>query len=501
MENRASGILLHITSLPSAFGVGDLGPEAYEFVTFLKNSGQRYWQILPINPIQSYTQYSPYSSSSSFAVNILLISPELLVRDGFLSQNDLKDSPGFSADFVDYDQVHDYKTSLLNLSFKRFRDQLAVDEDYREFKRKEADWLDDFALFQALKESYNGKSWIEWKAEHKLRDEKALNDFKEANDVAIEKIMYFQFIFLKQWKELHQFCRHHGVQIIGDMPIYVNLDSVDVWRNQEIFKLDESKRPQFVAGVPPDYFSSEGQLWGNPVFDWDELQKGKFAWWIKRLEINLRRFDVLRIDHFRGLVQYWEVPSNDITAKNGYWVDVPTEPLLDSFKERFGEALPIIAEDLGTITPDVWEVMNKYNLPGMKVLLFAFHGDLETHPYLPHNHQENCIVYTGTHDNNTIKGWFNEEASEEEKSRLNQYLNRQVSEREVNDVLLSMAFDSRANVTIIPLQDFLNLDQTARMNQPGTCSGSNWRWRVDKKSLTSELSEKVADLTQKSHRS
>jgi 4-alpha-glucanotransferase len=488
---------MHLTSLPSSYGVGDLGPAAYEFADFLSSSNQRYWQILPLNPTDPITDHSPYNSFSAFGLNPLLISPRSMAEEGWLDRKDAESSFDFPAAGIDFDRVVRLKRTIFNLAFKRFREtrNRAV---FDEFCKENSSWLEDYALFLALKSRFQGKAWTEWPVAARDRHPDTLGTMKKELRENIEKAKFFQFIFYHQWMGLKKYCNRKGISIFGDLPIYVVHDSVDVWTHPELFELDSNKKPLVVAGVPPDYFSRTGQLWGNPIYRWDVLRETGYDWWIMRMEHNLKLFDLVRIDHFRGLVGYWEVPAGEKTAINGRWVQAPAMDFFNELTRRI-PSLPIVAEDLGTITPDVKEVMKHFGFPGMKVLLFAFGEDNPDHPYLPHNYPKNCIAYTGTHDNNTVKGWFENEANIEARKRLFGYLGRQINKEEVSWEFIKMGELSVANVFISPLQDILGLGEDARMNRPGTKRG-NWRWRLRPGQLTSLLSERLAELTKRSNR-
>lgn len=490
LSRRGSGILLHITSLPSAYGIGDLGPWAYRFADFLAESGQGYWQVLPVNPIDPEVG-SPYNSSSTFAGNTLLISPELMCRDGLLSERDLPKA-NFPEGRVEYQRVYSYKQKLFQMAYRRFKENKSLPE-YEIFCKENSDWVGDFALFEALNEYLDGKDWSKWAPEIRDKDPAVLQVLEKDLHDKVEMEKFLQYIFFKQWLELKAYCNEKGVEIIGDIPIYVDYKSADVWTNSEIFKLNENKLPTAVSGVPPDHFSSTGQRWGNPVYRWDVLKKNGYKWWIKRIGHNLKLFDFVRIDHFRGLVAYWEIPANEKTAVKGKWVDIDAVDFFDTLLKHF-PFLPVIAEDLGIITPDVREIVTRYDFPGMKLLVFAFGEDLPTNPYAPHNHVKNCLVYTGTHDNNTIKGWFKGEATASEKKRLFQYLGRKMNEKEVHWEFVRLAMMSVANTVILPMQDVLGLGKAARMNRPATAKG-NWRWRLRERELTAGLSKKLLETT------
>ena len=493
MKKRGSGILLHITSLPSQYGIGDLGPCAYKFVDFLHETKQSYWQILPMNPTDPFYDNSPYHSISAFALNPLFISFDLLVKEGFLESSDLEPVPHFPCVEVDFLQVIDYKKKRFHLAFERFMKKKNRYE-FNKFCNEHSPWLDDFALFTVLKAESGGKAWIDWPQELRDRQPEALSRARENLQTSIEKVKFLQYILIQQWLSLKRYCNQKGIHIIGDIPIYIDYDSVDLWAHQEIFKLDENKRPYVVAGVPPDYFSETGQLWGNPLYRWDTLKANGFDWWVKRVIHNLQLFDIIRIDHFRGLVAYWEIPATEKTAINGKWIEAPA---IDFFNTliNIDPFLPIIAEDLGLITPDVREIIKKFEFPGMKVLLFAFGEDIATNPYIPHNVEKNSIIYTGTHDNNTVKGWFEIEATHANKKRFFDYIGREVSAESLPSEMIRLAMMSIANTAIIPLQDILGLGAESRMNIPATNKG-NWRWRYSTEQLHNLHAEKLLKMTE-----
>jgi 4-alpha-glucanotransferase len=493
MNRRSSGILLHLTSLPGSFGIGDMGPQAYRFVDFLAESGQSFWQILPLTPIDRNHDCSPYHSPSAFAGNPLLISPERLVVAGLLADADIASAPDYPAGRVDFSAVTAHKERLFQLAYDRFQAR-GIDAEFDRFCRQHAGWLDNFVLFDSLKSHYHGDSWNKWPVEIRDRDPHALLTAQNELGKRVQELKFRQYIFYRQWSDLRRYCRQKHIQIIGDIPIYLPYDSADVWMHPELFKLGEDKQPSVVSGVPPDYFSDTGQLWGHPVYRWDALQKSDYAWWIRRLGHQLELFDVVRIDHFRGLVAYWAVPASEKTAINGKWVPVPVDDFLNKLLKHFAY-LPIIAEDLGTITPDVREIMCRYRLPGMRVLLFAFGQDFPTGAFLPHNHVKHCFIYTGTHDNNTVRGWFENEADAEEKNRLFRYIGRDISADEICWEMIRLAMMSVADTAIIPLQDLLGLGAEARMNDPSEETG-NWHWRLDKDPVTRELSGRLREMTE-----
>jgi len=493
MLRRGSGILIHITSLPSPFGIGDLGPWAYRFADFLAETKQGFWQILPLNPTDPVYDNSPYHSISAFASNPLLISPELMVRDGLLDEADIELLP--NREKVDYDSAIAYKRKLFHPAYERFKER-GNSCEYERFCSDNAHWLDDFALFIALKSRFHGKAWSEWSDEIRDREADTLKSLEEDGELhdRIEMEKFIQYIFIQQWNSLKSYCNQRCIHIIGDIPIYVDYDSVDLWTNPEIFKLDDEKKPYVVSGVPPDYFSETGQLWGNPVYRWDVLKERGYDWWVQRLEHNLKLFDYVRIDHFRGFVAYWEVPAGEKTAICGKWAPVPAMDFFDTLTRKFAST-SIIAEDLGLITADVREIMNIFDFPGMRVLLFAFGEGLPTNPYIPHNVVRNCVLYTGTHDVNTVRGWFEMEATPEDKRRLFQYLGREVPVEELHWELIRLAMMSVADLTIMPVQDILGLGGGARMNLPATSDG-NWRWRLLPEQLTSSHARKLLGMTE-----
>jgi 4-alpha-glucanotransferase len=493
MKRRGSGILCHITSLPSGYGIGDLGPEAYRWADFLAETKQSVWQILPLNPTDPAHGSSPYQSVSAFAGNPWLISPELMVREGLLSESDVEQAAGYGTGPVDYPAVIPGKEHLLQVAYERFR-QGGKELEYRRFCAENSSWLDDFALFTALRDYYPGSSWTEWPQEVRDRRPEALESLNHELHGACGKIKFLQYVFFEQWHALKAYCNRRGIQIFGDIPIYVIHESADVWANPELFMLDDERKPSVVAGVPPDYFSETGQLWGNPIYRWDVLRERGYGWWIQRIEHNLGLFDLIRIDHFRGLVGYWVVPAGEMNAVNGRWMEAPAEEFLNALLRRFPH-LPIIAEDLGLITSDVREIMCRFDLPGMKVLLFAFGEDLPTNPYIPHNLPRNCVLYTGTHDNNTTRGWFEKEAGPDNKERLVRYLGREISAETIHWELIRLAMMSTANTVIVPMQDILGLGEEARMNRPATTEG-NWRWRLSPEQVTPSLTDALREMTE-----
>jgi len=490
---RSSGILLHPTCFPSRFGIGDLGKEAYRFIDFLKDSYQQYWQILPLGPTGFGN--SPYMCYSALAGNPMLISPEKLYDEGLLSDDDFANLPEFPLDNVDYQQVESTKIPLLKKACSNFKANATKEQQqaFAEFCYSKAYWLDDYTLFMALKDSTGGASWNTWDKDIAKRKPLAI---EKAKTDLVDQVFYHKFLqfqFYSQWSELRTYANDRGVQIIGDIPIYVAHDSADVWGNPENFCLDkDTGEAALMAGVPPDYFSATGQLWGNPVYDWKQLEKQSFKWWVQRFEAMLDYVDIIRIDHFRGFEAFWAVPLGEETAVNGEWVKAPGDQLFETIKKQLG-TLPVLAEDLGTITPDVEALRDKFEFPGMKVLQFAFGGDAGN-PYLPFNVQENnCVIYTGTHDNDTTVGWF-ENASDTEKHNLCFYLGS-ISHDGVHWDMIRLALASVANVAIFPLQDILGLGSNARMNIPSKAEG-NWGWRYRTEAMNSELSQRMKTFVQ-----
>jgi 4-alpha-glucanotransferase len=488
---RSSGILLHPTSFPSRFGIGDLGLEAYRFIDFLRNSSQQFWQVLPLGP----TGYgnSPYASYSALAGNPLLISPEKLVEQGLLAEEDFANLPEFHGSKVHYDQVAPIKIKLLKTACENFKHKATPiqQNEFAGFCDSKAYWLEDYALFMALKDSHDQVSWHTWESELAKREPEAIERVRRELTAEIFYHKFTQYEFFRQWSQLKSYANMSGIQIIGDIPIYVAHDSADVWSHPDLFCLDEETgAAALMAGVPPDYFSETGQLWGNPIYNWEESKKQDFKWWIGRFEAMLDYVDVIRVDHFRGFEAYWAVKQGEETAINGEWIKAPGEELFEAIKLKLGK-LPVMAEDLGVITPEVEALRDKYEFPGMKILQFAFSADAGN-PFLPFNYSQNCIVYTGTHDNDTTISWFNQ-ASDYEKQYLSNYLGCHSPEGIAWD-LIRLAMTSVANQAIIPLQDVLGLGGEARMNFPSKAEG-NWEWRYQADALTQEVGDRLQTLT------
>ena len=488
--SRVSGILLHPTSLPGRFGIGDLGPEALEWVEFLAAAGQKLWQVLPLGP----TGYgdSPYQSFSAFAGNPYLVSPECLAEDGLLATADLESAPAFPSARVDFGPVIEWKLALLARAHERFAAGAAsaLAAPYAEFRREHAAWLEDFALFMALKDAHGGAAWTTWEPGLAGRRPGALESARTRLAAAMDSQRGRQFLFFRQWAAVRAAAHDAGIRILGDVPIFVAHDSADVWANPGLFQLDARGAPTVVAGVPPDYFARTGQLWGNPLYRWDVMRRDGYAWWIARLRATLAMVDLVRLDHFRGFEACWEVPAGDPTAEHGRWVEGPGDHFFDAVRSALG-ALPVIAEDLGHITPPVVALRDWLELPGMRILQFAF-GSSARNPYLPHNHVRNCVVYTGTHDNDTTRGWY-ASAPEKERHFARSYLGREGGDFTWDLIRAGMA--SVADTFIVPLQDVLDLGPEARMNLPGRLGG-NWGWRFRREQLTDASRDRLLDLTE-----
>ena len=473
--NRAGGILLHPTSLPGEYGIGELGPNLFKFLDFLHDSGIKLWQILPLGP----TGYgdSPYLCFSAFAGNPYLISIDKLKESGFLTSNDINISEPFPSKYIDFGHVINWKWQLLHKAYTVFSNTStsSLVEDFTKFKAFHNYWLEDYATFMAIKESQEGKLWTEWPIELRIHEPKTLKEWKKKHKSEIEFQMFVQLLFDKQWSEIKNYAHKRGIRIIGDVPIFVALDSADVWAHSDIFYLDEKRQPIYVAGVPPDFFSETGQRWGSPLYRWDKLKENSYDWWVKRIQFTLNTIDIIRIDHFRGFEAYWEIQASEPTAIKGRWVKGPDKEIFEVILTKLG-ILPIIAEDLGIITPPVHALREAFNFPGMRILQFAF-GDegsaFTENRFLPHNFDYNTVVYTGTHDNATSSQWF-ENLDTKIKQRVLEYMNSNGTDA-VGD-FIRLAWSSVAKIAVIPLQDLLRLGKEARMNFPGKSSG-NWVWR------------------------
>jgi 4-alpha-glucanotransferase len=496
-DYRASGLLMHVTSLPSPYGIGDLGPAAMSWIDRLAMAGQSWWQVLPLGP----TGYgnSPYQSLSSFAANDLLVSPEWLIEDKLLRAGDCQ-THSFARDKVDYAAVIPFKKGLLEKAWANFKAGVRPDlrPEYEQFRYDQAHWLEDYALFRALKEKFGGAYYLEWPADLVERKAAALDRVRRELTEQIDQTCFVQFLLFRQGKRLRAYANTKGISLIGDLPFFVSPDSSDVWSNPELFLLDEKYRPQAIAGVPPDYFSATGQLWGNPVYNWDTLRETGYRWSISRLQALLSQFDLIRLDHFRAFSAAWHVPAGALTAQSGKWIAGPGADFFHAVRGGLG-GLPFIAEDLGVITPDVYALRDKFHLPGMRVLQFAFDG-MADNPNLPDNFESNTVVYTGTHDNATTRTWL-EELPDHQRQVLLNYMKLHSGESvDAAPTLMSLAWSSVAAIAITPLQDLLNLGSEARMNVPGHLEG-NWTWRCPRELLSDHAFEWLRDLTKNSNRS
>ena len=494
LSARSAGILLHPTSLPSRGGTGDLGPEAYVFADFLARARLGLWQVLPLSP--PGLGNSPYSAVSAFAGNPLLVSLERLVERGWTGKEALKKLPGPASSRIDFDEVKAIKLPLLKRAAQNFLERANGDRQrFESFKRDHAWWLEDFVLFDVMRQEHAGAPWSAWPKELARREAAALHKFGVEYQRELEVERAIQFAFFEQWRALRRYCGQRGIRIVGDVAIFVNYDSADVWRNPDLFYLDENLQPTVVAGVPPDAFSDTGQRWGNPLYRWDALKASGYEWWVRRMSWALETCDIVRLDHFRGFESYWEIPASEPTAVNGRWVKGPADDLFEALRARLGD-LPFIAEDLGLITEEVNALRERLSIPGMKVLQFGF-GDPGAHIYLPQNFEPNCVVYTGTHDNDTTPGWWQNSASRQEKQYAASYMGQ--PKDGMHWAFIRAAFASVARLALTPLQDALGLGSEARMNTPSRSDG-NWGWRFAPGALTDELAKKLAILSEVSDR-
>lgn len=489
--SRKSGVLLHPTSLPGRWGIGDLGESAYRFIDFLHATGQQLWQVMPLGP----TGYgdSPYQCFSAFAGNPMLLSLDRLREAGLLLDEDLAHAPDFPHDQVDYGAVIPFKLDMLRRSFERASATMTPEQrqSFDGFRTQNSDWLDDYALFAALKAAHNGANWNSWESEIAQHSPNAVRRWATDLSTEVQFQAYLQYVFSVQWGDLKRYTNERGIQIVGDIPIFVAYDSADVWGNRAIFELDVEGNPTVIAGVPPDYFSETGQRWGNPLYRWPALEHQDFGWWIRRFRATLNLVDIIRLDHFRGFAAYWEVPAEEETAINGRWVTAPGAKLFEMVERKLG-SLPIIAEDLGVITPDVEALRDQFDFPGMNVLQFAFGNTDSEDSYLPHNYAPHCVVYTGTHDNDTTLGWWHR-LPEHERARVQTYL-----ARDGHDICWDMiraAFASVAETAIVPMQDILCLGSEARMNTPGLAAG-NWSWRIASGQIDEAIAQRLASMTE-----
>lgn len=488
---RYSGILAHPASFPSPYGIGDFGKGAYDFIDFLKSSGQTLWQLLPIGPTGFGN--SPYQSLSVFAGQPLLISPDRLLADDLLKKDDILNIPCFPPASTDYGAVIEFKNRLLRKAFRLFQktSNASLKDGFLKFCEQNRFWLDDFSLFMAGKSAHGGKEWLAWDDSLTMLSTSSRTSWKQKLADEIEYHSFVQFIFFKQWFELKRYANSRGIRIIGDTPIFAALDSADVWANRILFQLDSKGSPLAVAGVPPDYFCSTGQLWGNPLYDWDFHKKDDFSWWISRIRMQLELFDFIRIDHFRGFEAYWSVPFGSRTAENGSWVKGPGKDLFAAIEKVLGPGLPIIAEDLGAITPEVEDLRNSFHFPGMKILQFAFSDGCDNR-LMPHYFTSNCVCYTGTHDNDTTIGWY-DALNDRAQARVRRYMN--TGGNQINWAFIRTALGSVARYSVFPLQDVLSLGSNARMNTPGIPDG-NWMWRYKAHDLSRELAAYLRELTE-----
>jgi 4-alpha-glucanotransferase len=480
--------------LPSAYGIGDLGGGAREFADFLQRAGQTWWQILPLNPTSSFMGGSPYSSYSVFAGNPLFISPEVLVEDGMADESDASELQRPDNGRIDFHELETARSQFLDRLFARFETRLDGLPGFAEFiAEHDENWLDGFALYRALKNRFGGVSWSDWPDEYRDREPGALDDFRGLAARELMRVKFEQYLFFRQWGLLKEYLDECGIKVIADVPVYPTYDSADVWENQKIFKLDDDKAQTVLAGVPPDYFSETGQLWGNPVYDWAALERSGFDWWLRRLELQLKTADAVRLDHFRGFAAAWEVPPDEETAIGGSWAEVPGEAFFQAVRARFPD-MPFIAEDLGYITEDVLDLRDRFGLPGMRVLMFSFGDDCPESTNSLHNHTRNSVAYSGTHDNNTARGWFEQEADESQKKRLSLYIGKPAEAAGAPWDLVRLTLSSVARTAIVPLQDVLGLGAEARLNVPATSEG-NWTWRLEAGRLDPGKADSLAELT------
>ncbi|MBN1546876.1 MAG: 4-alpha-glucanotransferase [Syntrophaceae bacterium] len=490
MHFRGSGILNHVTSLPSPYGTGDLGPAAYRFVDFLAQARQTYWQVLPLNPVHGVFGFSPYSSSSAFAGNTLLISPERLAEEGFLKIKDLPDLlPLDQADFPHARQLREKLFLKVLPSFQKGENFYL----FEQFCHNEAHWLDNYALFCVLKESQGGKPWHHWPEELRDRHPDALEKIRTSLHQELDAVKILQCLFFNQWRALKHYARMNQIRLIGDLPLYVAHDSADVWANPSLFYLDDDRKTSLVSGAPAGVFNPKGQRWGHPLYRWEANKEQGYRWWFDRLEHNLALYDRLRLDHFQGFFRFWAIPASAKSALAGHWMPGPGQDFFRQATRRLTQ-LPLIAEDLGEITPDTRETMAAFEIPGVRPLTFAFGQFMPESPFAPHNLSRNNVVYTGTHDSNSLRGWFETEASRTQKQQLSRYLGRKVTAKTVVAALIQLAMMTVADTVILPLQDVLGLGAEARMNRPGTHKG-NWVWRHQQEFLTPEIAVRFAAWT------
>lgn len=481
---------MHISSLPTAYGIGDFGPAAYGFIDFLADTGHSYWQVLPLTPTRVGTGNSPYSSPSAFAMNTLFISPQELVHRGYLSWEDLPAYGTGMADQVDFEKVILYKNQLSRVFFEKYPYPDSQHQGFEAFCRENVFWLEDYSLYTVLAETV-GDDWTKWPEALRQKEDAALDEVRAEHAEKILRVKWLQFLAYEQWTGLKHYANERGIRIFGDLPLYVDGNSADCWARPEYFSFDEDLRPIIVSGVPPDYFAEEGQLWGSPVYHWKRMEEDGFRWWVSRIDQNLKLFDLLRIDHFRGLSAYWGIAAGEKTAKNGEWYNAPGTALLQTLQEYFPE-MPFVAEDLGDIDQNVLDLRDRFDLPGMNVLQFAFGDKRHPNQYLPHRYVPQSITYTGTHDNNTTKGWFRK-IDRETKDHLQAYLGWKPTRNDISEQMIRLALRSVSDLTIIPMQDILGLGAGATMNRPGVALG-NWTWRMEEEAISPELRESLKEL-------
>ncbi len=493
-KSRSAGVLMHITSLPGRFATGDFGSEAYRFVDFLKESGHSYWQVLPFTQTTIQSEWSPYSSPSAFAGNTLLISPRKLAEESLISKREFKASECALSEKADFRKAYSIRQELTRSAYENFISHCSTPQRqlFTDFCKNEEHWIDDYSLFQVLKKQFNDQPWNEWPKEYRDRDEKSLKNFRDGNQRKLELEKFRQYLFSQQWHELKRYANHHGIRIIGDVPIYVSYDNADVWSHPHLFKLHPDKSMSAVAGVPPDYFSETGQLWNMPVYNWKKMEKENFNWWLRRIRKNLELYDLVRLDHFRGFEAYWEVPDHEETAENGTWIKGPGNSFFQALKKEF-PAMPFIAEDLGEVDDKVYRIRDEWNLPGMKVLQFGFGNDCPESVHIPHNHTFNSVVFTGTHDNNTAQGWFRYEADKAMKKRINLYTGNKIKTKNIHKVLTRLAWASQAKLVVIPTQDLLGKGPEAQMNKPSVAK-ANWTWRLKSMDELNNIAGEIREL-------
>ena len=492
---RQAGVLLHISSLPGDFGVGDFGPGAKQFIGFLESASQHYWQVLPLSITNKLNYFSPYSSHSAFAGNTMFIDPLQLSETGLLKKSGLNKARIKTRTRVNFELAAEGKNKIIREAYDSFLLQPPekLHEDYQRFIKKEQFWLDDFALYECLFNYFNEQPWNLWPAEYRNRDHEKLSEFAQIHEYDFNLVRFAQFIFSRQWMQVKAYANAKGIKVFGDIPVYVDYNSADVWANPAFFHLNSDCSMKTVAGVPPDYFNENGQRWGMPIFNWSVLEKKHYSWWLRRIEKNLEWFDLLRLDHFRGFSAYWEIPADADTAIEGRWVQGPGESLFDAIRKKFPN-MPFVAEDLGMIDQEVYDLRDKYELPGMKVLQFGFDEDSKTNEHHPVNIDNHSIVYTGTHDNNTLKGWYKRELDGRIRDALSDFHIKKITFENVHLEMIRIAYGSRAMLTIIPLQDWLGLGEESRMNYPSTTNG-NWQWKIRRRMLSAKLTRRIRRIT------